>query len=98
MTEPLEGELLPAIRAPSAPASHTPEAPYGPTHRHATCHRTFRTTWAPWEAFCGVLIHSAGDLRRQDLQKCPECLAASESHAQTCDCFHLFPGARLPRP
>ena len=92
MTEPLEGELLPAIRAPS-----TPEIPHGPTVRHAVCHREFRGHWAPWTAFCGARISSAGDLRRQDLQKCPECLAASAGHAQRCDCFKLFPQARLPR-
>ena len=92
MTDPVEGELLPAVRATSAV-----DYPQGPTLRHAVCTHDFRGTRAPWTAFCGALVHSAADFRRRDLQKCPECLAASTDHAQTCDCFKLFPNARLPR-
>jgi hypothetical protein len=89
MTEPVEGELLPA---PSAP-----ETPHGPTHRHGACHRAVRSSPPPWRALCGATIHSLAETRRQDLPKCPQCLAASESHAQRCDCWKLFPSARLPR-
>jgi hypothetical protein len=92
MTEPVEGELLPAVRALSTPA-----VPHGPLERHAACHRLVRTSPPPWEAFCGVLIHAAGDFRRQDLPKCETCLAAATDHAQVCDCWKLFPQARLPR-
>lgn len=90
MTEPLEGELLPALRSPPPP-------PQGPTHRHALCTHVFRGSWAPWTAFCGARIDSGADLRRRDLPKCPTCLELSTGHAQTCDCWKLFPQARLPR-
>jgi hypothetical protein len=92
MTEPVEGELLPAVRATSAP-----DYPQGPTHRHGICHYVVRSSWAPWEALCGARVDSFADTRRQDLPKCQECLAASTVHAQVCDCWKLFPQARLPR-
>jgi len=92
MTEPVEGELLPAVRATSAL-----DYPQGPTHRHAICTHEYLGTSAPWVAFCGALIQHAGDLRRRDLPKCQECLAASGDHALHCSCWKRFPTARLPR-
>ena len=92
MTDPVEGELLPAVRATSAI-----DYPQGPAERHAACHRLVRTSPPPWRALCGALVHSAADFRRRDLQKCEECLAASADHALHCSCWTLFPQARLPR-
>jgi hypothetical protein len=90
MTDPLEGELLPALRSP-------PPAVTGPTHRHAICIHVYQGGPPPWTALCGALVHSRADTRRRDLPKCPRCLAMSTDHAQTCGCWKLFPEARLPR-
>ena len=92
MTDPVEGELLPAVRRTSDPAPV-----HGPTVRHGCCHHVVRAALPPWRAFCGALVRSLAETRRQDLQKCPECLAASADHALHCDCWKLHPTARLPR-
>ena len=84
---PVEGELLPALRAPAPPVRH---AACGHVQRDAQRAHALAVV-----TLCGVVTGWPLTTDRA-AAKCPDCLAASTQHAQRCACWKFWPNGRLP--